>query len=337
MRAWRPHMQEIGTVTEVTPNGRIRVEHCLSRAHERSLARDVREGLTRSSKRLPPKHFYDKRGSELFERICELPEYYLTRAERSILEERAGAIVTGAGDLIELGSGSAEKARILLDAGRLSRYVPVDVSEQALTSAAQELAADYRELHVHGVVADFERQLDRVPAHNGERRVVALLGSTIGNFTTRGRRLLLKRTRALLAAEDRLLLGADLVKEPAVLEAAYNDSRGVTAEFNRNVLHVINRELEGDFEPHAFDHVAVFDRRREWVEMRLRARTAMRTHIKRLGLEVDFRSGEELRTEVSAKFTRARLEADLAAAGFELDTWFTDDARRFVLLLAAPR
>jgi L-histidine N-alpha-methyltransferase len=329
-------------LNEANGDGRIQIDSYLTRAHERSLARDVRSGLSRPVKQLPPKHFYDRRGSELFERICELPEYYLTRSEREILSHRAGEIVaaTDVGDLVELGSGSAEKARILLDAmreaGTLRRYVPVDVSEQALRSAADELVSRYEGLTVHGVVADFERQLDRLPSGNGDRRVVALLGSTIGNFRPRSRRALLARVRGLLAPGDRLLLGADLVKDPATLEAAYNDSQGVTAEFNRNVLHVINRELDADFDPAQFDHVAFFDFRNEWMDMRLRARKAMTVEIKQLDLEVGFAFHEELHTEISAKFTQKRLEEDLAAAGLALEEWFTDRQARFVLLVAAP-
>jgi L-histidine N-alpha-methyltransferase len=329
-------------LNERSRNGRIQIDSYLTRAHERSLARDVHEGLTRAFKEIPPKHFYDRRGSELFERITELPEYYLTRSEREILSEQADEIVaaTEVGDLVELGSGSAEKARILLDgmreAGTLGRYVPVDVSEQALRSAADELATEYERLQIHGVVADFERQLDRVPSRNGDRRVVALLGSTIGNFRPRSRRALLRRIRALLSVSDRLLLGADLVKDRAVLEAAYNDSEGVTAEFNRNVLHVMNRDLGADFDPRQFDHVAFFDRHREWIDIRLRARTAMTVRIARLDLEVEFATHEDLRTEISAKFTRKRLEEDLATAGLRITEWFTDRRARFILLLAAP-
>ncbi len=330
------------TLNEPTRDGRIHVDSWLERADERTLADNVREGLTRRVKRLPPKHFYDARGSELFERICALPEYYLTRAEREILLEQGGSIVsaTEAGELVELGSGAPDKAMLLLDAmrgrGTLERYVPVDVSEQALRDAAEQLAATYDELEIHGVVADFERQLDRVPAADGTPRVVALLGSTIGNFTPAGRRELLERVATLLGPRDALLVGADLVKDPAVLEAAYNDAEGVTAEFNRNVLHVINRELDADFDPAAFDHVAFFDRRRGWIEMRLRARRRMRIRIARLDLEVTFEAGEELRTEISAKFTRARLSADLAAAGLRLQEWYTDRADRFALAVARP-
>src|SRR6202020_2837470 len=262
----------------VTATDEIRIDSYLEESDERSLANDVLDGLTRPFKELPPKHFYDSRGSELFERICELPSYYPTRTERSILESRAVEIVktTGAGELVELGSGAADKARILLDAmaeaGTLSRYVPLDVSEVVVRDAAVQLVDEHPELHVHGVIGDFERHLDRVPAAiDGVPRIVALLGGTIGNFPPGTRRRLLRAIGALLGPEDRLLLGTDLVKDPSVIEAAYDDAEGVTAEFNRNVLHVINRELGADFSPDSFEHIAFFDRRHEWVEMRLRA------------------------------------------------------------------
>jgi L-histidine N-alpha-methyltransferase len=323
-----------------TAAGRIQIDSCLERADERSLAENVGAGLTASFKQLPPKHFYDARGSELFERICALPEYYLTRAESEILLERAADIVssTRCAELIELGSGAPEKAKTLLDAmreqGTLSRYVPVDVSEQALRDAARQLADAYPELLIHGVVADFERQLDRIPVADGVPRVVALLGSTLGNFAPAGRRALLAAIAALLGDGDRLLVGVDLVKDRAVLEAAYNDAQGITAEFNRNVLRVVNRELEADFEPSAFEHVAFFDRRNEWIEMRLRALRDMTVSVGKLGLEVSFARGEELRTEISAKFTAARLAEDLGAAGLMLERWYTDRDERFALALA---
>ena len=323
-------------------SGSVTIESWLSEVDERSLANDVFDGLTRPFKEIPPKHFYDARGSQLFEQICELPEYYPTRAETSILQERAAEIVarTGAGELVELGAGAAAKARILLDAmeqaGTLRRYVPLDVSETVIREAAEELVGDYEDLRVHGVVGDFERHLQRVPPPaRGSRRLVALLGGTIGNFPPGSRRRLLRSIGELLGRHDRLLLGTDLVKDPQVIEAAYDDEQGVTAEFNRNVLHVINRELGADFHPDCFDHVAFFDRRHEWVEMRLRAKRPCTVLIADLGLRVDFAAGEELRTEISAKFTRARLEADFAAAGLRLDAWLGDPAGQFALSLAA--
>jgi L-histidine N-alpha-methyltransferase len=323
---------------------RVIVESHLADGDERSLADDVLDGLTRPFKELPPKHFYDARGAQLFDAICELPEYYPTRCERAILEDQADAIVgaTGAGDLVELGSGTAAKTRILLRAmeaaGTLERYVPVDVTESMVADCAQELVAEFPGLRVHGVVGDFERHLARLPRPEpGTPRIVAFLGGTIGNFAPGSRRRFLRGLGRLLGDDGFLLLGTDLVKDAAVLEAAYDDSAGVTAEFNRNVLHVINRELQADFEPGSFDHVAFFDREREWIEMRLRARRPQRVTVGALGLRVTFAAGEELRTEISAKFTRERLEGDLAAAGLALVEQYTDPAGLFALTLAAPR
>jgi L-histidine N-alpha-methyltransferase len=328
-------------VRPLTETGEIRIESFLSQDDERSLANDVLDGLTRPFKEIPAKHFYDARGSELFEQICELPEYYPTRTERTILVAHADGMIrrTGAGELVELGSGSAEKARILLGAmsraGTLRRYIPLDVSETALEAAAHQLVEEFDELAVHGVVGDFERHLDRVPPAEETPRIVALLGGTIGNFLPGTRRRLLREIGTLLRPQDRLLLGTDLVKDPAVIEAAYDDAAGVTAEFNRNVLHVINRELDADFSPDAFEHIAFFDRKQEWVEMRLRARRPCTVLIAELGLRVDFAAGEELRTEISAKFTRARVQADFEAAGLRIDRWCTDPDELFALSLAA--
>ena len=319
----------------------IRIDSWLSEVDERSLAYDVLDGLTRPFKEIPPKHFYDTRGSELFEQICGLPEYYPTRTERRILLARAGEIVrvTGAGELVELGSGSAEKARILLAAmsraGTLRRYVPLDVSESALEAAALQLVDEFEELSVHGVIGDFERHLDRVPRPTpGTRRIVALLGGTIGNFLPGTRRRLLREIGKLLGPADRLLLGTDLVKDPAVLEAAYDDPQGITADFNRNVLRVINRELGADFAPEAFEHIAFYNRTHDWIEMRLRARRPCSVLVAGLNLRVEFAAGEELRTEISAKFTRSRIEADLQAAGLALDGWYTDSDGLFAVSLA---
>jgi L-histidine N-alpha-methyltransferase len=328
---------------QVLDSGAVRIRSYLVEADERVLADDVLDGLTRPFKELPPKHFYDARGSELFERICELPEYYPTRTERAILERHADEIVaqSAAAELVELGSGSAEKARILLDAmeraGTLRRYVALDVSEQALGEAAQQLVCEYDRLEVEGVIGDFERHLDEIPDGDGEPRLVALLGGTIGNFPPGSRRRLLREIRKLLGPEDRLLLGTDLVKPPEVIEAAYNDSAGITADFNRNVLRVINRELDGDFDPEAFEHVAFFDPRHQWIEMRLRARTPQTVTVAGLGLRVEFEAGEELRTEISAKFTRPKLETDFRAAGLRLEHWYTDPEELFALSLAGPR
>jgi L-histidine N-alpha-methyltransferase len=319
----------------------IEVHSYLAATDERALADDVLDGLTRPLKELPPKHFYDARGAELFDRITELPEYYPTRAERAILEARAAEIVerTGAAEIVELGSGTAAKTRILLDAmqaaGTLRRYVPLDVTEQMILETAAALVDEYPGVLVHGIVGDFERHLDHLPPALGPR-VVAFLGGTIGNFTPGTRRRFLRGLAKAMGPDDHLLLGTDLVKDPATIEAAYDDSEGVTAEFNRNVLHVINRELDADFDVEAFEHVAFFDREREWIEMRLRAASRQRVHIGALGIDVDFAPREELRTEISAKFTHERLQGDLAAAGLELETVFEDPEGLFAVSLSRP-
>jgi L-histidine N-alpha-methyltransferase len=306
-----------------------------------SLADDVLDGLTQPFKQLPPKHFYDDAGAELFDRICGLPEYYPTRTERAILTERAAdlAALTGAAEVIELGSGTAAKSRILLSAlasaGTLRRYVPVDVTEDMIRATGTQLAAEYPGLRVHGIVGDFERHLAHLPAPIGPR-VVAFLGGTIGNFTPGARRRFLRGLGRLLGAADALLLGVDLVKHPARIEAAYNDPAGITAAFNRNILRVVNRKLGANFEPERFDHVAFYDREREWIEMRLRAQQRMTVDVERLGLTVHFAAREELRTEISAKFTPHRLAADLQAAGMAPVEVFTDPDALFGLALARP-
>jgi L-histidine N-alpha-methyltransferase len=320
----------------------IVVRSYLAAGDERALADDVLDGLTKPFKELPPKHFYDARGAELFDRICDLPEYYPTRTERAILEASADAIAaaTGATELVELGSGTAAKTRVLLsameDAGLLDRYIPVDVTESMVLDTAAALVEEYPCLRVHGIVGDFERHLGHVPAADGPR-IVAFLGGTIGNFPPGSRRRFLRGLAKAMGPEDHLLLGTDLVKDPAVIEAAYDDSAGVTAEFNRNVLRVMNRELGADFDLAAFEHVAFFDRDREWIEMRLRSARDQRVRIADLDLEVTFAAGEELRTEISAKFTRERLQGDLAAAGLELVEIYTDPDDLFALSLARPR
>jgi L-histidine Nalpha-methyltransferase len=319
----------------------IQIDSHLGEGEERSLADDVLDGLTRPFKELPPKHFYDARGAELFDRICELPEYYPTRTERAILERCATTLaeLTGAVELVELGSGTAAKTRVVLDAlhaaGTLQRYVPFDVTETMVRESARELTREYPGLRVHGVIGDFERHLDRVPPSEGTR-IVAFLGGTIGNFPPGSRRRFLRQIGGLLGPEDYLLMGTDLVKDPRVLEAAYDDSEGVTAEFNRNVLRVLNRELDADFDPDDFEHVALFDTQHEWIEMRLRARRELTGTIRRIDLDVHFDAGEELRTEISAKFTPERLEGDLAAAGLQIVRWMTDPEDLFALTLSRP-
>ncbi|MFE4670645.1 L-histidine N(alpha)-methyltransferase [Streptomyces sp. NPDC056716] len=300
-----------------------------------ALRADVRHGLTGSPKTLPPKWFYDARGSELFEEITELPEYYPTRAEREILLARSGEIAAAAGarTLVELGSGSSEKTRILLDSlTGLRLYVPVDVSESALTRAGRALVAERPGLDVHALIADFTAALT-LPETPGPR-LVAFLGGTIGNLLPAERAEFLASVRALLAPGDALLLGTDLVKDEGVLVRAYDDAAGVTAAFNKNVLSVVNRELGADFDPGAYDHVALWDRDHEWIEMRLRARTAQTVKLPALDLAVDFAAGEELRTEVSAKFRERGVRTELGAAGLDLTHWWTDEEGRFALSLS---
>jgi L-histidine N-alpha-methyltransferase len=307
-------------------------------ATDAALRADVLHGLTTTPKTLPPKWFYDAHGSALFEQITDLPEYYPTRAEREILDARATEIAaaSGARTLVELGSGSSEKTRLLLDAlTGLRAYVPVDVSESALTGAGQALAAERPRLEVHALIADFTRPLE-LPDTPGPR-LVAFLGGTIGNLLPAERARAARAPRRGTAPGDALLLGTDLVKDEQVLVRAYDDAAGVTAAFNKNVLAVVDRELGADFDLDAFDHVALWDAEQEWIEMRLRSRTAQTVKVPALGLAVDFAAGEELRTEVSAKFRQDGVRAELAEAGLELAHWWTDTEGRFALSLSTVR
>ena len=302
-----------------------------------ALRADARAGLTATPKELPPKYFYDARGSELFERITELPEYYPTRTERALLERSADGIATasGADTIVELGSGSSAKTRLLLDAfaraGTLRRYVPQDVSESALRGAMDELAGEYPALALHGVVGDFTRDLGGLP--RGGTRMIAFLGGTIGNLLPAERAAFLAHVRSVLEPGEQLLLGTGLVIDPDVMVAAYDDAAGVTAEFNRNVLAVLNRELGADFDVDAFAHVARWDAEHEWIEMRLRAQRRMTVHVADLDLVVGFAPGEEMRTEVSAKFRLDGVQAMLADAGFAVSRTWTDPQARFALTL----
>jgi L-histidine Nalpha-methyltransferase len=302
-----------------------------------TLAADARRGLTSTPKDLPPKWFYDDEGSALFEEITRLPEYYPTRAERSILVARAPEIArrVQADTLVELGSGTSEKTRLLLDAlrdeGTLSGFVPFDVSEQTLKDAAAAIENEYPGITVAPVVGDFDHDLDRLAADG--RRIVAFLGGTIGNLLPEARARFLRDVSAGLGADDHFLLGTDLVKDPARLVAAYDDAQGVTAAFNRNVLRVMNRELGAEFDPERFAHVAAWDPDNEWIEMRLRSLADQVVPVRDLGLDVHFADGEEMRTEVSAKFRREGIEQELRAAGLELVDWWTDAPRDFALSL----
>lgn len=302
------------------------------------LRADVVAGLTAERKWLPPKWFYDAEGSELFEKITQLPEYYPTRSEREVLATHAGDVaeLTGAHTLVELGSGSSEKTRLLLDAltghGSLEAFVPLDVSESALAEAAEAISKDYPGLTVRGVVGDFTQHLDLLPG--GQPRVVAFLGGTIGNFLPAERAVFLRSVREVLDEGEWLLLGTDLVKDPGILERAYDDAAGVTGEFDKNVLRVINTRLGANFDVDEFEHVSHWDAENEWIEMRLRARRALAVRIPGADLTVEFAAGEHIRTEISAKFRPSGVEAELAAAGFALDRWWTDSQQRFGVSLA---
>jgi L-histidine Nalpha-methyltransferase len=304
----------------------------------RALRRDVRDGLGRDPKSLPPKWFYDAAGSDLFDQITRLPEYYPTRAEASILAERAGVIATasGADTLVELGSGTSEKTRMLLDAlrtqGSLRRFIPFDVDASILEAAGSALQDEYPGVEIDAVCGDFEEHLAEIPG--GGRRMVAFLGSTIGNLTTGPRADFLTALASVLQPGDTLLVGTDLVKDPARLVRAYDDSAGVTAKFNRNVLAVVNRELHADFDIDAFEHVAKWNADEERIEMWLRAATAQQVFIADLDTSIDFAAGEEMLTEVSCKFRPEGVAAELAAAGLTRTHWWTDAAADFGLSLA---
>jgi L-histidine N-alpha-methyltransferase len=323
---------------------RYRLEiHTDETARQERLEADVRRGLIARRKSLPPKYFYDRAGSLLFERITELPEYYPTRTEAALLGEIVPGLIGEIlpDDIVEIGAGSSEKTRLILDAatagGRAIRYVPLDVDRLTLEATAARLTRDYPALSVHAVVADFERDLAHVPPAAG-RRLALFLGSTIGNLDPPERRRLLVGLRALLPGrDDRLLLGVDLVKDVKVLEAAYDDAAGVTRDFNRNILRVINHAVDGDFEPEAFRHHAFYNETASRIEMHLVADTAQTVKLGRLGLTVRFRPGEGIWTENSYKFTRDGVEAMLAGAALDLVQWHVDPANYFALALAAPR
>ena len=302
------------------------------------LARDVQRGLTARPRWLPPKYFYDAAGAALFDRITTLPEYYLTRAEDAILAAVAGVVVgrRPPTEIVELGPGSCTKVRRLLDAvdhGGAVRYVPFDVGGAALEQALGTLARDYPKLDVRPVVGDFEHDLDRLPPSAGHR-LVLFLGSTIGNFDPPECRRLLGELGRRLGPGGRLLLGVDLVKDRRVLEAAYDDAAGVTAAFNRNILHVVNRGLDGDFRPEAFRHHAFYNDAASRIEMHLVSTMSQRVRLRRLGLTLDFEAGESIWTESSYKHTRRSVVDLLHAASLVAEAWFTDRDERFGLVLA---
>jgi L-histidine N-alpha-methyltransferase len=320
--------------------GRVTVEVLVTpTGRDAAMIEDVRRGLTSPIKSIPPVWFYDEVGSRLFDEITRLPEYYLTRAEKAILGVVARQLAEGVGpaSLVEIGSGTSEKTRLLLDAmeraGTLLGITLVDISEEVLREAAAELAFRYG-VDVHAVVGDFRSDLLKLPRFGPQ--LWAFLGSTIGNFTAPERVGLLSDFQMTMSAGDHLLLGTDLVKDPRRLVAAYDDAAGVTAAFDRNVLSVLNSALDANFEPSAFEHIATWNARNSWIEMRLRSKVSQTAHIRRLGLEVDFAAGEDILTEISAKFERAGVGRELAAAGLRrVDSW-TDDAGDFMLTLAQP-
>ena len=320
----------------------VRIDVGLTQAElDAALRQEVTAGLGASPKELPSKWFYDEAGCALFDEITRLPEYYPTRCERAILEHRAGAVaeLTGADTVVEIGSGTSEKTRLLLDAfarrRQLRRFVPFDVSEPTLRAAARAVAAEYPGVEVHAVVGDFERHLGLVP--EAGRRVVVFLGSTIGNLTPEGRAGFLAEVGAALGPGEAFLLGTDLVKDTGRLEAAYDDAAGVTAAFNRNLLARLNRELGADFATECFDHVARFDLEQEWIDIRLRSQVDQTVRVADLALEVTFDAGEEMRTEISAKFRQAGIAAELVSAGLEPAHFWTDPAGDFALTLAFPK
>lgn len=299
---------------------------------------EIRLGLLRRPREISPKFFYDDRGAALFERICDLPEYYLTRTERALLTRFADRIAkwSRADALVELGSGSSSKTRLLLDAlartGRLSLYVPLDVNEGAVQRVATDLTADYPGLRVHGVVGDFMKHLDYIP--DGGRRLVIFLGGTIGNLRPHRAVALLSRVSAQMRPGEFFLLGADLIKDVDRLEAAYNDAQGVTAEFNKNVLRALNNLLDADFDPDAFEHRAFYDREHNWIEMRLRSRRRQLVRLPGVALEIAFHEGEEILTEISAKYDRRGVQDMLERSGFRPVEWMTDPESLFALSLA---
>lgn len=318
---------------------RVRVDVLLDEEDRRAALHDATFwGLRATPKQVPSIWLYDEAGSAIFEEITRLPEYYLTRRERELLIAHAREIasLTGAQTLVELGSGTSEKTRLLLDAlaeeGSLACFVPLDVSEQVLVASAYTIAAEYPALRVHAVVGDFERHLAAVP--DGEGKLIAFLGSTVGNLAPEARARFLGSVAEALGAGDALLLGLDLVKDPARIEAAYNDATGVSERFQRNALAHLDRELGSDFTRARFAYMAAWDPAEEWVELGFRSAAAQVVHVPELGVDISFARGEPLRIEVSAKFRRERVERELAGAGLALERWWTDAAGDFALALA---
>jgi L-histidine N-alpha-methyltransferase len=319
---------------------RLRITELTSARPLAGLEADVVRGLGATPRWLAPKHFYDRVGAQLFDAICATDEYYLTRTEQALLERTADAVIAEArpDTLVELGSGAARKTRVLLDAmaaaGGPLTYVPVDISRDMLVGSSRQLLADYPTMAVHGLVADFDHHLHLLP--RGDRRLIAFLGSSIGNLTQPEAVLMLAALRRGMAGADCLLIGFDLVKSPALLYAAYNDAAGITAEFNRNVLRVINRGLDGDFDLDGFEHRADWLPERAAIEMYLVARRTQRVRLRRLGRSYQFGAGERIRTEISRKFVRADVDAMTAAAGLRVTGWHAASDGGFALAVVTP-
>ena len=305
---------------------------------QKAIENDARQGLRADPRWIPSKWFYDERGSMLFDEITKLPEYYLTRAETAILLERATEIVelTQADTVVELGSGTSEKSSIILDAfdaaGKLKRFEPLDVDEVTLRSAAESIIGRYQNVEVVAVVGDFEHNLSDLPTES--TRMIAFIGSTIGNLDPTQRKSFLQQLVSTMNPGDSFLLGTDLVKSPERLHAAYNDSEGITAEFNRNILRVLNARLDADFDPDSFAHVAFYDPDQEWIEMRLRSMRGQTVTLDRIDMQIEIKDGEEIRTEISAKFRKEVVEEELASAGLEMRRWWTDRDDAFALSLS---
>ena len=319
---------------------RLTIDTRFARHTGSTLLDDAREGLSRRPKALPPMHLYDAAGSRLFDAICDTPEYYPTRVEAALLEQVAGDVMSSVRprQLVDLGSGASRKTTTLLEAmHRLGGcwYVPLDVSGSIVREAAAGLLAAYPWLHVHGMIGDYAHTLEALPA--GSPRLIAFLGGSIGNYTDAAAIPFLRQIGDALGREDALLLGADLVKDEAVLHAAYNDAQGLTAAFNKNLLTVLNRELDADFDLSTFDHVAFYDSEQARIEMHLRSTRRQTVRVGALDLEVEFEAGETLHTEISRKFTRGSIEYLLDGAGLKLDRWFTPADEYFSLSLARRR
>jgi L-histidine N-alpha-methyltransferase len=316
---------------------RIEIMNYMKDTFRNDIKRDVLRGLTSAQKSIPSKYFYDAYGSQLFETICSLPEYYQTRTELSILKSSATQIMRGfrEADVVELGSGSNLKIRTLLDACFSTDptdiyYVPIDVSESALVESAAELVDFYPDLKIAGIVADFTRHIERIPV--GRERLFVFFGGTIGNFPQGERIGLLKSVAGTMGPDDRFLLGIDMIKPPEMFERAYNDSRGVTAEFNKNILNVVNRELDADFELSHFEHEAFYNAGEEQVEMHLRAKRRIAVEIDGLGMQVSMEKGETIHTEICGKFSRESAVAMAEEAGLKVNRWFTDSRGWFSLV-----